>query len=306
MGLHTYFRRLDKRGEFPLELTYRDNYCRTAGLKEIFKRFLVKMFGLDLTLWDQLGFWDFDYRPFSYFSDGEMIANVCLYSMDMLVAGERCRVGQISAVATASDFRREGFSRDLIHRALEWAAADHDFYFLFADEGAFGFYEACGFRSVEERRPRIEIEGRSPSNGAEHLDTLRTDHTALIYRLAQTRSPVSDQLGVLNDKLLMYWCLYGHRDHLYYVADLDALIICARQGSALHVYDVIASTVPPFADFYPYICSTEDDQVEFHFMVDKLQLDSYDHVAVEGSGTHLMGPFPLEEMPFVFPATAQA
>ena len=136
-----------------MNLTYRENYWDSLPLKQEFICFLTQLFGLDLSLWDEMGFWDNQYRPFSYFDDKALVANVCLYSMDMTIQGEQCRVAQISAVGTAAEYRRQGLSFKLMQKAIEWAADKHDFFFLFADDDAYPLYKKSGFQKVDEYKP---------------------------------------------------------------------------------------------------------------------------------------------------------
>ena len=70
-----------------MNLTYRENYWDSLESKAEFKRFLVTMFNLDLSLWDAMGFWDDLYRPFSFFDGDRLVSNVCLYTMEMTVGG---------------------------------------------------------------------------------------------------------------------------------------------------------------------------------------------------------------------------
>ncbi len=289
-----------------MDLTFRENYWNARKLKKAFMDYLVQVFGLDLSLWDKMGFWDQRYRPFSYFNDDSLVSNVCVYSMDMTVQGRRCRVAQLSAVGTLPDYRRKGLSRTLIRAAMDWANDTHEFFFLFADEGAYQFYEDCGFRRVDEYKVRISFSGMTARSGVIKMDMHKPDHIDRVYRIASQREPVSDILGVSNAKLLIYWCLYGLRDYVYYIPELDTLVLCKRTGGLLTVFDIVGSTVPVFADLYPYICDPGDETVEFLFMVDKLNLGNVGYVRIDENGAHVYGRFPLESGKFIFPLTSQA
>jgi hypothetical protein len=190
--------------------------------------------------------------------------------------------------------------------AMDWARDHHDFFFLFADKEAFRLYGDCGFRSTDEHKPRISISGKAARPGVVKMDMQNPDHVEQIYRLASHRAPVSDVLGVFNEKLFMYWCLYGLRDHVYYIPDLDILVLYKRDSGSLTAFDIVGPIVPPFEKIYPYISDPTDTIVDFRFMVDKLHLDDFEHVKIAGNGTHLAGDFPLESAHFIFPHTCQA
>jgi GNAT superfamily N-acetyltransferase len=291
-----------------MNLTYSTDYWDDpAAITELI-RFLADIHNVDLGLWREKGLWDRKYRPFSFFDGDRLVSSMCIYSMDMSVCGRRCKVAQISAVGTLPEYRRKGLGIELNRRAMEWADSNgHEFFFLFADEEAYPFYNACGFRRVDEHKARIAVSGEIARGGVEKLDIARRDHFDLTHRIAIEREPVSDKLGVLNDRLFMFWCLYFLRDNIYYISDLDLIVLCGRKDNVLTVYDIVGRSVPSFSEIYPYIQNETDSAVEFEFMVDKMGLAEYDLIALGGiNGTHLYGDFPLENEKFIFPCTSRA
>ncbi|MBU1318781.1 MAG: GNAT family N-acetyltransferase [candidate division Zixibacteria bacterium] len=289
-----------------MALTFREDYWDSPELKKELINFINQIHRLDLTLWDEKGYWDRKYRPFSFFEGNRIVSSVCIYSMDMTIDGKRSLVAQVSAVGTLPEYRRKGLNLELSKRAMEWAEDNHDFFFLFADEEAFPFYKRCGFRQVNEHKARLALTGMTARPGAVKLDVSTTDNLDMIYRIASNREPVSNVLGVTNEKLFMFWCLYFLKDFIYYIADLDILVLYERKNGVLTIFDIVGTHVPVFSELYPCICDESDSAVEFMFMMDKLGLDEIEYVKVEGNGTHLYGNFPLENSKFIFPLTAHA
>lgn len=289
-----------------MPFSFKEDYWDDPQLKNEFIGFLKQIFGLDLTLWNDMGYWDRLYRPFSFFDGDRLVSNVCIYSMDMMVMGKRSKVAQVSAVGTLPEYQRRGLSTQLIERAMEWAEADHEFFYLFADENAYPFYKKCGFRIVSEFKPRIAVSGKAATPGAVKLDISKPDDLELIERFAKKRSPVSNQLGVLNDKLLMFWCVYFLSDCIYHIPDLDIVLIYRRNNGLLTISEIIGRELPNFADIYPCISDASDRSAEYLFMTDKLGLENVEFVKVEGNGTHLLGTFPLQDRPAIFPLTSHA
>jgi len=289
-----------------MQLSYKENYWDDAALKAEFIEFLKRIFDFDLTRWNEMGYWDRNFMPFSYFDGSRMVSNVCIYSLDMMVADKRSRVAQVSSVATLPDYRRRGLGAKLMEKAMEWARSEHDFFFLFADEEAFPLYRKSGFRMVDEFKTQIAVEGSSAAGGAIKLDIEKSDDLKMIERFAAERSPVSNQLGVLNNKLLMFWITYYLSDSVYHIPDLDILVMYRRENETVTISDIVGEKIPSFSDIYPYISDESDRSVEFLFMTDRLQLDDISYIRVEGNGTHLQGNFPLEGTPFIFPQTSQA
>lgn len=292
--------------EKTMSLSYREDYWDFLELKKQFISFLIQIHGLDLSLWDEMGFWDQKYRPFSYFDGDSLVSSVCIYSMDMTIHGQKRLVAQVSAVGTLPEYRRRGLNLQLTQKAMDWARVNHDFFYLFADEEALPFYKKCGFRQVDEHKASVSVSGGIARPGADKLDIRRKDHLELIYRLASEREPVSGVLGVSNKRLLMFWCLYFLADNIYFITDLDVLILYKRDNELVTVFDIVGKNVPAFSEVYPYICAETDKTIEFLFMVDKLNLGTFNQVRVEDNGTHLLGDFPLESGKFIFPYTAHA
>lgn len=288
-------------------LTFREDYWENPGLKKQFIDFVIQIHGLDLSLWDRMGFWDRKYRPFSFFKGPTLVSSLSVYSMDMTILGERCLVAQISAVGTLPEYRGRGLSSELTQRAMKWASTDHKFFFLFADKEAYSFYKKCGFRLVDEYAVHSAVAGVKAQPGAIKLDTQRKDHLDLIYRCATEREPASGDLGVHNKKLFMFWCLYYLKENIYYINDLNLLVLCKRKNGLLTIFDIVGRKVPPFYEIYPYLGQINDKTVEFLFMVDKLNLGQYEEFRLrEDNGTHLYGEFPLENRNFIFPYTSHA
>lgn len=289
-----------------MDLTYREAYWDDAALKAEFIRFLDRTHNLNLTAWDRAGFWDPKYRPFSYFEGDRLVANVCVHSMKMTANGRRCRVAQVSAVGTQPEYRRRGLNLKLTERAIAWAQDSHEFFFLFADEEAFPFYQKCGFRRVEEFKPRLALGGKQAIAGEIKMNWDQEDHRGRIIAMAGNRAPVSNELGVSNLRLFLFWCLYFLKDNIYYIPDLDVLVLYKREGDVLTVCDIVGEHIPAFSDIYPYISKPSDRAVEFLFMPDRLNLGPHDWAKTRANGTHVLGELPFEHTEFIFPLTAHA
>jgi len=289
-----------------MNLSYKENYWDRPELKREFNSFLNRIFGLELSLWDRLGYWDNNYRPYSFFDGDRLVSSLCIYSLEMTVAGKRRRIAQVSAVGTLPEYRGKGLNSELTRIALEKSAPDHDFFFLFADREAFAFYKRHGFRHVTEYKPRIAIESARSKSGLVRLDMDKRSHRDLIYDLADNRQPVSDVLGIDNKRLLMFWCLYFLKNDTYYIEGLNTAIMFRRNEGTLTIYDIVGPEIRPLADIYPYLADPGDKAVEFLFMPDKMGLDEYKQILVEPeNGLHLCGDFPIDGK-FIFPCTCQA
>ena len=288
-------------------LAYHTDYWGDRNKKERFIHFLDMIHNLNLTRWDNAGYWDNNYRPFSYFDGDKLVASVCVYSLDMVIKGKPAKIAQISGVGTDPDYRRRGLSYELSLKAMAWADERHDFYFLFADEEAKTLYRKCGFMPVREQKTEIVLTGFDTDSEIKKLDMAVERDRQLVYALAQERCAVSDELGIVSPKLFMFWCLYFLKEMVYYIKELDIVVLMERRANKLSVYDIVGRDIPAFDVLYGYLAKGTDQSVEFLFMPDKLGIGGYAQtlIALE-EGTFVKKPFPFFSSPFQFPLTAHA
>ncbi len=291
----------------PGNLTFRHGYWADASARGAFKAFLLTIHGLDLTTWEEKGYWDDEnYTAFSLFDGDRIVSSVCLYSMEMIVAGKPCRLGQFSGVGTLPPYRRRGLARWLTQEALDLSSAAHAGHFLFADDEALPFYQRSGFAPVTETGAWLKVTLPPPRPGLRKLDAANDRDLELVFRTARERVPVSDRLGGWNAKLLMFHCLYPLREHAYHVADLDVVVFFRIQEGRLDLFDVVGRRVPSFAELHPYLAGDDHREARFHFMTDKLKVMPSGRWSPIGNNAHIYGPLRLPGPEAFFPSTARA
>ena len=265
---------------------------------------MVEIFGLDLTEWESRGYWDSAYTPFSFFDGRKVVSNVCVYSLDAVVKGRTTRLAQISAVGTLPEWRRRGLSKQLTEIALSWARERHDGVFLFADSEAIPLYEACGFRAMDEHVELVTARPLSRTGRLVKLDPGDEHHLARIYDYARRRTAISNLLGVLSAKLLVFHALHSLRNHVYEIPDLDCIVLFTRERGSLKILDIVGETVPQLDDLYPYVADESDRTIELHFHGDKLELEDAERRPLHGNNPFVVDPFPVENP--IFPFTSRA
>ncbi len=288
------------------EFTFRFDYFDDPAARNQFKSFLHSIHSLDLELWERMGFWDDAYVPFSLFDGDRIVASVCLYTMDMMIGGERCRVGQFSGVGTVEPLRRRGLSRWLTERAIEWAAPTHRGFFLFADDDALPFYARCGFTPVEETMTVLSVDRQEVRPGLRKLNIGSESDRERVYQLACQRTPVSNSLGVLTPKLLMFHCLYTLHDHAYYLPGHDLVVFFKIENERMTVFDVIGREIPPFEDLHPFLTLRPHREICFQFMTDRLEIEASRRVDIEGSNAYIYPTLELPKPDRIFPYVAHA
>jgi GNAT superfamily N-acetyltransferase len=287
------------------ELTLRTAYWQDPDARRAFRDFIQEIHRFDFGEWDRGGYWDDDYRPYSYFAGGRVVASACIYTMPGIVNGEACSVAQVSGVGTLPEFRRQGLNSRLHQIALAEAMPRHRFAFLFADDDAVGFYCRCGFRPVSACAVVVQLPAVAPDSRVEKLDVSDAAVLDAIYRLACVRAPVSRVFSTANPKLVIWHLLYRIRDHAWSVPSLGAVVLMKRGSEKVVVYDILARELPSFAQLAPFLVAGGAREVEFRFPVDALGVPASRLRELPGENAHVIGAFDLGSHP-VFPFTSQA
>lgn len=288
-----------------MDLTLRREYWDDLPARRAFKEFIFDIHQLDFTPWEDAGFWDVRYTPFSYFEGNRVISSVCIYSLDAVVDGKKTKIAQISGVGTLPEFRRRGLNRELTRIGLEWVGTtDHCGVFLFADEDAIPFYTRCGFTPIQEFIQERKVEPTPRLDGLVKIDPGNPVELREVYEAARRRTALSEKFSVLNPKLLAFHALYPLRDHVYKIPDLECFVFFGRVEDRVKLFDVVGESIPTFEELYPYLTAPNDRNVEFHFFPDKLSPGETRSVPLLGNSPFVLDPFPIEAP--IFPFTAHA
>jgi len=287
-----------------MKMELRTAYWDDMNSREAFQRFILEIHNLDFNAWEEAGYWDDAYRPFTWFQDDEVISSVCIYSLPAVIDGRKTKLAQISGVGTLPAFRRCGLNRELTAVALQWAGAEHEGVFLFSDEDAIPFYAHCGFTPVKEYLPILPVEPVQERAGAVRMNTGDRSDLDRIYEYAQNSVEVSDRFAVGNPKLFMFHTLYTMRDKVWEVPGLECLVCFRREGDTLIIYDILGESIPTFQRLYPYIAAETDRRVEFHFNPDRLDLGDTGRRELIGNNLFVKPGFPVADP--VFPFTSRA
>ncbi len=289
----------------------RTAYWSDPPSKAAFRDLARDSFGLDFSAWDEAGYWDDDFRPFTFFdAEGRALANVCAYSMELVVAGQPVRAAQFSTVATRPELRRRGLARELVEAAYAWAhGTGHAFTYLFANSDAAPFYVAAGFRPWTEQCTALTLHrAPAPRAGARSLDLGTSADRALLFAMACEREPVSAALGARNSRLLMFHALGPLRTGCLHILPLETVVLFERNGGSLTLHDIVARRVPPLIELLPFLAAESDREIVFRFLPDRLGSLSALGTASQrafDNGLHVRGAVPLPPVT-LFPATSQA
>jgi ribosomal protein S18 acetylase RimI-like enzyme len=290
-----------------MKIEYRSEYFDDPDAKESFESYAKKIFGLDFSRWKARGLWDDQYKAFSAFDGEECVASICVYPSQMRVGGVEKKGAQLLTVGTLPEYRSQGIQREIWRRVQAWIHRECDFTFLFTDESAAGFYQSLGLKRQPEyfdvlKSPQLKSKDKLRFK---KLNLEQDSDYAIIERMAKDREMVSNRLGFLNPKLLLFMFLYFYQNWSYYLEDIDTVIVVQEKENRLRIHDVIAKKMPKLSDIQTFLTQFKKDEIGFLFCTDRLGVDQPKKKRVKDSLLFVSDNFELEGE-FVFPYSIRA
>lgn len=231
------------------------------------------------------------------FVKGDFFSHVGLINFPFFADGHLIKACALHAICTTQSQRGQGLASELIQEALLWAEKQFDVVLLFTEIPK--FYEQFSFKHIQESRFCLKLDKKIPSRNLRQLVSPHDD--ALLRRLFRVRAPLSNRLHIEDYASIatfnalfathpLYWSLH-------YSQDLDAIIAYHQEGTLLHLFDVIAETMPSLEDILNVIPSTET--LYFYFSPDRFTHSARPEACLYDKG-HLMvrGPWP-QSQPFM-------
>ena len=255
--------------------------------------------------------WEMVSTPFIYWHGDLAITHVGLLEIPLVVMGQTVRVGGIHAVGTRPEYRRRGYYRAVMAEVLQYCAPRYDTLLLTTGQPA--LYEPFGFRVLQEHLFTARYASSGGQQGLRLLNPRAAQDLQVLDRLLETRLPVSNVLGVVQEKDV--FSFNASNFSLYYAADLDVIVACSLDETCLTLFDIV----------WPQVCPLEAllkrfpqriDQVVTYFSPDRLQADfqASPHTlmdppgALGGEGADFLmirGPFAATGQPCMLPRTAR-
>jgi GNAT superfamily N-acetyltransferase len=289
-------------------LTYRFDYYSETPAGAGLRRFAHEIFGLDFNRVHHYGIAFPAYKPFSFFQDDRVVANISITAMELVLNGQETKAAQIGTLGVIPEFRGRGLIRELFKKVHDYCDQTYEFLFLFANETVLKFYPQFGYREVYEHSFFTPVPKSAKSPGLRKLHLDNRDDFTLISRLVQHRSPVSHLCGGRRcDWLTLFHLIVGYPDHLYYVPELDVLLVYQPKGTTLVLVDLIGNPLPAFKQLTPFLDMNNLQTLEFGFTPDLLEINPSPHYETLPVQKHdplfVRGKFPLENRVFKFPLT---
>ncbi|PZF89270.1 GNAT family N-acetyltransferase [Listeria ivanovii] len=283
---------------------YKDN----SIYRESFNSLAESTFEINLEEWYQQGFWNDKYICYSYVDKGKVIANVSINKMDLTYQGENYRALQIGTVMTHPDYRNQGLAQKLINHVISKYEAEYDFFYLFANDSVVEFYPKFGFERVEESSFTVDATSlkKQPSQ-IKKLNPASKSDFQLISRIVSNRASLSTVLDVRNSEdLLMFYVLNALKSAVYYLEELDTIVLFEQEETDLYVLDIISTKKVNVVEVLQRLVTKEIDTIHLSFTPEK-DKDIDAAYIIETEDILFMRPNVFtEERYFQFPATSHA
>lgn len=234
--------------------------------------------------------------------DGIVITHVGVVEIPMQLMGERVIVAGIHGVCTHPEFRRRGYYREVMTEVLDYCDGRYKTQILTTAQPE--LYEPFSFRVVEEHFFITRCTLKSGSNGFRLLNFADANDLKLLHRLLETREPVSNILGVVQEKAL--FCVNEGRNTLHYAPDLDVLVVMEIEDTKLKLFDLIGAKICTLNDIIARIPQPVQE-VEIYFSPDRLNanVQAFPHIFDGDSLLMVRGAFAAADEQFMLPRSAR-
>jgi predicted N-acetyltransferase YhbS len=248
--------------------------------------------------------WESVSTPFVCFERGRPVSHVGVIELSLVLRGRIVKVGSIHGVATLSDCRRRGLFRKAMEAALEHCASRYETQILTTEHPE--YFEPFGFRVVGEHVFTSKVDSESKGDGFRLIDPKEGGDVVLLHRLLETREPVSNVVGVVNEKAV--FCFNEGSRTLQYSKDLDVIVCMEIEGTLLKLFDIAGPKLPALADILKRL-PHRIEEVEICFSPDRLavQATALPHLFDHDGPSYFMvrGPFAVEGEAFTLPRSAR-
>ncbi len=219
-----------------IEYVYNTEVKENTNIRLSFDELSKKTFGLSFEKWYQDGYWQDKYIPHVLIHNDKVVANVSVNIIDTKISGQLKRYIQIGTVMTDCDYKNKGLSRKLMDKILQDWKDKCDAIYLYANDSVLDFYPKFGFIKVKEYQYSKNI---VPTIGKiRKLDMTDDSDKRLLKNYYEKSNPFS-MLPMLNNYgLLMFYCSSFMKDCVYYLEDIDAIVIIDYDSETMICFDI--------------------------------------------------------------------
>jgi GNAT superfamily N-acetyltransferase len=252
--------------------------------------------------------WEDASTPFVRFhEDASLITHIGVLEIPMRLMGQNVTVGGIHAVCTHPEFRRRGYYREVMTEVLDYCDTNRNYPTLILTTSQPELYQPFGFRVVQEHSFTTKCNSPGGITGCRLLDIDNTNDIKLLHRLLETRAPISNIVGVINEKPV--FLVNEASRPLYYFPDLDAVVCMSIENNHLRLFDVVTPKIFPLQALLAKI-PQPIEQISIYFSPDCINPNDSNTQALpeifdDDSLLMVRGTYKPENQKFTLPRSAR-
>lgn len=256
------------------------NVMQNVTLRKAYNELAKKTFGLNFEAWYQSGYCGNTHIPYTLFDGKKAVSNVSVNCMEVAWQGKVRKYVQLGTVMTDPEYRNQNLSRYLMEEVLRDWKEKTDTIFLFANQSVLDFYPKFGFERQAQYQYSISIEAANRKGGeersikkvnlenryeAEKLDIENPGHLKLLEKCYQKGNPFSKLQTVNGFGLLMFYCGSFLKDCIYYIPEMDAVVIAEREKETLYCLDIFCEAGKDLKPILAAVATEEISWIVFKF-----------------------------------------
>jgi GNAT superfamily N-acetyltransferase len=224
------------------ELKMISDYKENEVYRQSFNELAKSVFCIDFESMYQTGFWKDRYICYSYIDGDRVVSNVSVNKIDLIINGISKKAIQLGTVMTDPDYRGKGLARKLIETIINHYEDKCEMFYLFANESVLDFYPKFGFKLQKEYVYHTVVNCKlGKTNTTRKLNVENAEDLELIKRMAKERIRLSNKFATENTEGILGWyCLNVFSNCIYYIKDLDAIVIYDIEDGKINLYDVLS------------------------------------------------------------------
>lgn len=220
------------------------NYQHDQNLRSRFNKLTQKVYDFNFEKWYQSGYWEDNCLLYSLIDDHHIVSHITVTVIDFIVLGQQKKYVQLGTVMTDENYRNLGLARELMEKVLDEWKDKCDMIYLFANDDVLDFYPKFDFIPVNEYEASKRIAKMNSPFIVRKLDIRQISDRELLHQTAQQAVPLFKISMQNNAGLIMfysnYFDLFSVKENLYYIDDLQTVVIAEHDQDTLIIYDILS------------------------------------------------------------------
>ena len=223
------------------EYQFVTGYGKNNELRKSFNDLTQNIFEFNFEQWNQDGYWQNQYIPYSLIDGDKIVSNVSVNILNFKVFGEEKRYIQLGTVMTNPDYRDQGLLRMLLIKTIEDYQDKCDLIYLFANNSVLDFYPKFGFKELKQYQCVKKAEAIHTDVTIKKLNMSDENSVSFVIDKVMHAVPISKVSMCTNAELIMFYCTLFMKNNVYYLEKYDAVVIANFTEDTMEVMDILCT-----------------------------------------------------------------